>query len=192
MLTLYHAPRTRSSRILWLLEELNAPYEVKRVSIVYRMQNTGAPDPENPHPDKQVPALAHDGTLITESIAIAIYLADLFPTAGLAPALHDEARGPYLTWMVWYIAVVEPALFAAFTRREDEAAQAGWAKVVARVEETLARGPYLLGSRFTAADVIYASTFEWLQSMMPLSAPLAAYVERTAERPAAQRAKAKD
>jgi glutathione S-transferase len=192
MLTLFHAPRTRSSRILWLLEELGADYEVKRVSIVYRIQNTGAPDPANPHPDKQVPALLHDGTLVTESIAIVIYLADLFPAARLAPAPTEKNRGPYLAWLAWYIAAVEPALFAIFSKREDEAAQAGWAKILARVEEALARGPYLLGSDFTGADILYASTFEWVKGMLPLTPAIEAYAARCAERPAAVRAKAKD
>lgn len=192
MITLYHAPRTRSSRILWLLEELGAPYEVKRVSIVYRIQNTGAPDPANPHPDKQVPAIIDDGVLITESIAIAIHLADKFPNARLAPALNDSRRGPYLAWLVWYIAAVEPAIFAAFTKREDEAAQAGFRKVVSRVEEALGDRPFLLGSDFTAADIIYASTFDWLKGMLPVGPKLEAYAARCAERPGAKRALAKD
>lgn len=192
MLTLFHAPRTRSSRILWLLEELGAPYEVNRVSIVYRMQNTGAPDPANPHPDKQVPALLDQGVLITESIAITIYLADKFAAAGLAPSVGDPRRGPYLAWLAWYIAVVEPALIAYFTKREDAEAQAGWAKVKGRIEEAVTRSPYILGSNFTAADVIYASTFEWLKDMMPIGPTLAAYAKRCAERPAAVRAKEKD
>lgn len=192
MLTLFHARATRSSRIVWLLEEIGADYELRRVSIVYRMKNSGAPDPANPHPDKQVPALLHDGTLITESIAIVIYLADLFPAAKLAPALTDRNRGPYLTWLLWYIAAVEPALFAAFSRREDDEAQAGWAKVAARVEEALARGPYMLGSDFTAVDIIYASTFAWLKGTLPLSPAIEAYAARCAERPAALRAQAKD
>lgn len=192
MITLYHASRTRSSRILWLLEELGAPYEVKRVSIFYRMQNQGAPDPANPHPDKQVPAIVDDGVLITESIAIAIHLADKFPNAQMAPALNDRERGPYLSWLVWYIAAVEPALFTAFSKREDEAAQVGFRKVVARVEEALRDKPFLLGNHFTAADIIYASTFEWLKGMMPVGPKLEAYAARCAERPAAVRAREKD
>jgi glutathione S-transferase len=156
------------------------------------MQNTGAPDPANPHPDKQVPALVDDGVLITESIAIAIYLADKFPKARLAPALNDPQRGPYLSWLVWYIAVLEPALIAMFTKREDETAQAGFRKIVERMEDALGDQPFLLGSHFTAADVIYASTFEWLKGMMPVGPKLEAYAARCAERPAAVRAKEKD
>ena len=85
MLTLYHAPQSRSSRILWLLEELGADYELV-ITDIPRQDGSGAADPRNPHPDKKVPALVHDGALITESIAIVQYLADLYPKAGLAPA----------------------------------------------------------------------------------------------------------
>ena len=69
MPTLFHAPRSRSSRIIWLLEELGADYEL-RITDIPRQDGTGAADPANPHPDKKVPALVDDGVLITESIAI--------------------------------------------------------------------------------------------------------------------------
>ena len=89
LLTLFHAPRSRSTRIVWLLEELGSPYELRYVTIRY-MDNSGAgPDPANPHPDKKVPALLHDGVLVTESAAVATYLGDLMTAAGLAPHLGD-------------------------------------------------------------------------------------------------------
>jgi glutathione S-transferase len=99
MLTLYHAPQSRSSRILWLLEELGADYELV-ITDIPRQDGSGAADPRNPHPDQKLPALVHDGALITESIAIVQYLADLYPKVGLAPAIGDPLRGPYLTWLV--------------------------------------------------------------------------------------------
>ena len=74
MLTLFHSPQSRSTRFLWLLEELGAEYEVEYVTIP-RMDGSGAPDPKNPHPEKKVPALLHDGHLVTESVAVALYLA---------------------------------------------------------------------------------------------------------------------
>ncbi|MEE4454901.1 glutathione S-transferase N-terminal domain-containing protein [Novosphingobium resinovorum] len=78
MITLFHAPQSRSSRIIWLLEELGTAYEIRPVSIFRPMTGEGQPDPANPHPDKRVPAILHDGALITESVAIALYLADAF------------------------------------------------------------------------------------------------------------------
>src|SRR5687767_15011209 len=64
MLTLYHAPQSRSTRIIWLLEELGAEYNLIYTNIP-RMDGSGGPDENNPHPDKKVPALAHNGALIT-------------------------------------------------------------------------------------------------------------------------------
>jgi len=80
MLTLYHAPRSRSFRSLWLLEEIGQPYELKNVSI-RRGDGSGARDPSNPHPHGKVPALRHDGTTVFETPAIALYLTDTFPAA---------------------------------------------------------------------------------------------------------------
>src|SRR3954471_14297825 len=87
MLKLYHSPRTRSSRMVWLLEEFGQPYEIEYVTI--RASEDAAPDPRNPHPDGKVPALEDDGRLVTESIAICLYLSDAFPEAGLGPQVGD-------------------------------------------------------------------------------------------------------
>src|SRR5689334_3406017 len=114
MITLYHAPQTRSSRMIWLLEELGVPYEIRPVSIFRPMTGEGSPDPANPHPDKRVPALVHDGVLVAESVAIVLYLAETYPEADLAPAVGDKRRGEFLTWVAWYVAELEPAMFAAF------------------------------------------------------------------------------
>ena len=100
MLTLYHSPQTRSSRIIWLLEEADAEYEIKYVTIP-RMDGTGGPDPKNPHPDKKVPLLVHEGEMIWESAAIALYVADLFPNARLAPRPGEKGRGTYVSWLAY-------------------------------------------------------------------------------------------
>ncbi len=84
-----------------------------------RMDGSGAADPDNPHPDKKVPALVHDGVLVTESAAIFAYLTDLFPHAGIAPVVGDEKRGPYLSWLAYYAGVIEPVV-------SFETAGAGW------------------------------------------------------------------
>lgn len=104
MLTLFHAPRSRSTRFLWLLEELGAPYEVTVVDIKRAggpLAGTGARDPRNPHPHGQVPALLDDGALVTESAAIALYLTDKFPQAGLGAGVGDAKRGTYLSWLAY-------------------------------------------------------------------------------------------
>src|SRR5262245_48986629 len=119
MLTLYHAPRSRSTRIVWLLEELGADYALKIVDIP-RQDGSGAADAANPHPDKKVPALDHDGALITESIAVILYLTDLFPQAKLAPAVGDPQRGEYLTWLAYYAGVIEPVVHFQFLGLGDD------------------------------------------------------------------------
>lgn len=91
MLTLFHSLQSRSSRMIWLLEELGADYELRYVDIP-RMDGSGRPAPANPHPDKKVPALAHDGALVTESAAICLYLTDLHPEAGVAGTAFEEQR----------------------------------------------------------------------------------------------------
>jgi glutathione S-transferase len=118
MLTLYHAPRSRSSRILWLLEELGEPYQVEYMDI-RRADGSGARDPRNPHPDKKVPALRHDGRLVTESAAICLYVSDAFPRAKLGPPAADPQRADYLTWLFYYPGVIEPVMVAKATGRAD-------------------------------------------------------------------------
>ncbi len=115
MLTLFHAPQSRSSRISWLLEELDADYEIRYVDIP-RMDGSGQPDASNPHPDKKVAALAHDSTLVTESAAICLYLTDLHPQAGLGPAVGHAKRGAYLSWLAYYAGVIEPVVSIEFAR----------------------------------------------------------------------------
>src|SRR5690606_16783202 len=110
---------SRSSRIIWLLEELGATYEIRPVSIYRSLSGTGQPDPANPHPDKQVPALQDGETLVAESVAIVLYLTDAFPAAGLGPLPGETGRGEYLTWLTWYLAAMEPAIYAQFDQELD-------------------------------------------------------------------------
>jgi glutathione S-transferase len=94
MLTLVHAPRSRSSRFLWLLEEIGEPYDIQYVSI-RRVDGSGALDPANPHPHGKVPFFK-DGSIVFEQSGIALYLADKFPEAHLGPVIGDPARGAFL------------------------------------------------------------------------------------------------
>ena len=193
MITLYHAPRSRSSRIIWLLEELGAPYAIRPVSIFRPMAGEGEPDPVNPHPDKLVPAIEHDGVVITESIAIALYLTDAFPSAGVGPLAGDPKRGPYLSWFGWYASHLEAAIFAQFAGELDRPdRRRNYDAVIRRLETALARGPYLLGESFSAADLIVGSAIGWARQAFPESPALDAYSERLKARPAAVRGVAKD
>src|SRR5213595_2797641 len=120
MLTLYHAPRSRSSRFIWLLEELGMPYEIKVVSI-RRGDGSGVRDPQNPHPHGKVPAITHDGALVFESCAVA----------------------SYLTWLAYYAGVLEPAFTSKFMKIDVPRGTAGWVGVdeaMAHVGAALAAG----------------------------------------------------
>ncbi|WP_437905060.1 glutathione S-transferase family protein [Sorangium sp. So ce327] len=195
MITLFHAPQSRSSRIVWLLEELGAKYELVYTNIP-RMDGSGAADAANPHPDKKVPALVHDGALVTESIAILLYLTDLHPEAGLAPRVGDPLRGAYLTWLAWYTGVVEPVITFEFAKVADNPALVhtfrGRAEVHERIASALAKSEYILGDEFTAADLLFASLGQWFRPGLPPGQRVDDYLAKCAARPAAARAMAKD
>lgn len=194
MITLFHAPQSRSTRMIWLLEELGVPYEIRPVSIFRPMSGEGSADPANPHPDKRVPAILHDDALVAESAAIVLYLLDAFPEAGLAPGQGDPRRGEYLTWIAWYVAEMEPALFAGFS---DELGgspqkQRGYDHVVRRLRTALAGSPCVMGDQFTGADVLIGSALAFGRKVFPADAVFDAYIERCQARPAAVRGQALD
>jgi len=195
MLTLHHAPRSRSSRIIWLLEELGADYAIKLTDIP-RMDGSGGADPANPHPDKKVPAIVDDGALITESAAIVLYLTDKFPKAGIGPGIGDPLRGPYLTWLSYYAGVIEPVINVGFAGLADHPqigrAWGSRAQVDARIIGALKAGPYILGESFSGADILIASMGHWSREMLPADPIVDAYLARCNERPALARAMAKD
>ena len=193
MLWLYHSPDSRSSRFIWLLEELGVDYRLVYCGIPRRSGN-GAPDPSNPHPDKRVPALVHDGALITESPAIALYLTDLYPERGLGPSLGETNRGAYLSWLAYYAGEIEPAFAAKLSGQTDNDPFAAKAddRVIARVYSALKAGAFLLSDSFSAADVLVSSIFAWFRDAVPPSAELDDWFERLAARPAATRALGKD
>jgi glutathione S-transferase len=196
MLTLFHAPKSRSSRLLWLLEELEAPYELKLVTI-RRADGTGAVDPSNPHPHAKVPTLVDDGATIFESPAIALYLTDAFPKNGIGPRVGERDRGAYLSWLAYYGDVLEPAFISKILNSPVPRGSAGWVPVEEAMDfilRTLSARPFILGDKFSAADVLYGSTFALFSGnpLLPKTPVLDGYVKRCIERPANARAMAKD
>jgi glutathione S-transferase len=193
MITLYHAPQSRSSRIVWLLEEIGEPYKLEIVTIP-RPDGSGASDPKNPNPDKRVPTLVHDGNVVWESAAICLYLSDLFPKAKVGPQVGDPDRGAYVSWLAWYAATLEPTLIAKMFGRTDTDPneQRTYDQMAARLRAALTQGPYLLRSGFSTADILVASAFQFARSMMPSGEVFDAYVKRLEQRPAFARATAKD
>jgi glutathione S-transferase len=201
--TLHHAPRSRSSRILWLLEEAGAPYTLA----VHDLQKATHKDAGYlaVNPAGKVPALVDHGpdgswsVVVTESSAICNYVADAWPDAGLAPPIGSPLRGPYLTWLAFSPGVIEPAFADMMFPRaaEPPASSIGWARfdaVVDRLDTALERGPWLLGDTFSAADVLVGSMLQWLHAWgkLPARDHLLRYLKALGERPANQRAIAKD
>ncbi|GAC1596174.1 MAG: glutathione S-transferase family protein [Polyangiales bacterium] len=197
MITLYHTPKTRSSRFIWLLEEIGEPYEVKLVSIRGREGHREDPDYRRIHPHGKVPALVHDGATVFESAAIALYLGDAFPRSRVGVPVGDPLRGPYVTWLAYYAGAMEPAFVGKALGFATTNSTTGWASTedtLAYVTATLAKGPYLLGDQFTTADVLLGSTFALFRGspLMPANPVITAYVERLTTRPAYVRAAARD
>jgi glutathione S-transferase len=192
MLTLFHAPRSRSTRFLWLLEELGADYEVRTVDIYRSISNTGARDPANPHPHGQVPALLDDGVLISESAAIALYLTDKFPAAGIGPAVGDPKRGPYLSWLAYYAGVLEPSVVNLWKQRQDDEDKKTYQALDDRLRTTLESSPWLLGDDFSAADIMFISLLQFARQMLPPHSIYDDWLARANTRPALARALAKD
>jgi glutathione S-transferase len=195
MLTLYHAPQSRSSRIIWLLEELGADYRL-HITDIPRRDGSGAPDAANPHPYKQVPTLVDDGVIVTESSAVVQYLTDKFPAAGIGPLVGDRKRGPYLSWLAYYAGVIEPVVSFQFAGLGDNPLlQRTFRDLSAmhlRVLGALGASPYLLGDEFSGADILIASLGQFAREMLPSGPVVDDYLARCNARPALARAIAKD
>jgi glutathione S-transferase len=192
----YHAPNSRSGGTLALLEELGVDYELHLVNLKSGEQRQAAYRHVNPM--GKVPAIRHLDTLITEQPAVFLYLADLFPEKGLAPAIGDPLRGPYVRWLVYYGSSFEPAVVDRSAKREPVAPSTSpygtWDDVYNTITGQLEKGPYLLGERFTAADVLWGGALHWMTlfKIMPETLAVRAYIDRVVTRPAIQRAAAKD
>ncbi|CCE07882.1 glutathione S-transferase [Bradyrhizobium sp. STM 3843] len=199
-ITLYYAPQTRATGTRVLLEELGAPYDLHVLNMKAGEQRQPAYLAVNPL--GKVPAVSHRGQLVTEQVAVYIYLADLFPEAGLTPALDDPLRGPYLRWIAYYGSSFEPALIDRFMQRTPApVTQSPYADydtmlgaLEAQLAKGLAEGPYLFGERMTAADVLWGTAFSWtlMFGLVPKRDVFVSYAERMTARPAFQRVKAAD
>ena len=190
MLTFYHSPRSRSSRILSLILELGIEDQINIETVtVARNDGTGAADPKNPHPEGKVPMLSHNGALIRETTAIALYLTDLFPKAGLGPTVGDPLRGPYLSWLAWYSGVLEPVLVNQAAGLEHPFLTAtfrGFDEAASHLNAALDRGPWLLGDRFSAADMVIHAPFTWFPEDIADHPKIGEWTARCAARPAAK------
>lgn len=194
-LLLHYHPFTRAANVVWMLEEVGVPYELQFVDVKAGHHRT--PEFQRVNPMGKLPTLLDGETVVTESAAIALYLADRYAYGVLAPKVDDKARATYLRWSLYAPSVIEPAAYAQGAKWEYRAAQAGWGRyedVLESIEQAIGKGPYLLGERFTMADVIFGGTVRYMLMFKMLEArpSFVAYVERLSARPAALAAQAKN
>ncbi|ANH71830.1 glutathione S-transferase, N-terminal domain protein [Ralstonia insidiosa] len=195
-LILYHSPRSRSRGVRMLLEELGADYELRPFDLTTGQHHT--PEFLAINPLGKVPTLRHGDVVVTEQAAVYMYAAELYPEAGLSPAVGDPLRGAYLRWMVFYGACFEPAVVDRSMNRPSAnysmSPYGDFDTVISTINAQLAKGPYLLGERFTAADVLWGAALDWITKfkLMPETPVVRAYIDRVMARPAIQRAQAAD
>jgi glutathione S-transferase len=195
-LTFFHAPQTRSFGVLVLLKELGVDYTLKVLNMKAGEQRQAAYLQVNPM--GKVPALLHDGALITEQAAVYMYLADQFPSAGLAPKIGDPLRGPYLRWMMFYGSCFEPAVIDRSHQRAAVAQGMGpygdFDSMFNTLTAQLEKGPYMLGEQFSAADLLWGSALTWITmfKLLPETKVVQSYIDRINARPSVAWARAKD
>jgi glutathione S-transferase len=192
-LVFYHNPMSRGRIVHWMLEEVGVPYETRVVDFEKREQKSPAYLALNPM--GKVPAIVHGDTVVTETAAICAYLADAFPRAGLAPPSGDHARGKYYRWFFFAAACLEPALVDRMiarppVEREGVLSYGNYESTLGALEAALAPGPWILGERFSAADLYVGAQIGWglrTKSLEPRPA-FQQFSERCAQRPAFKRA----
>jgi len=194
-LIFYTNPMSRGQIAGWMLEEVGAPFEQRIVQYGPEMKG---PDYRAINPMGKVPAIVHDGKVVTECAAICAYLAEAFPEAGLAPTA--EERADYYRWMFFGAGPLEQAIInhaMKWESPEDKQAMLGYGSYELAVETLvgwLADRDYVCGDRFTAADVYVGAQVDWGQAFgtLPPHPVFAAYAERLRACPAYQRGKAID
>ena len=193
-LVFYTHPMSRGRIVRWLLEEIGQPYRTELLEYGTTMKS---PEYLRINPMGKVPALRHGDVVVTETAAICAYLADAFPAAGLAPAPGDRLRGPYYRWLFFVAGPLEAATVnqaLGFEVPEDKRALVGYgslAAVLDVLEAAVADREYLVGDRFSAADVFVGSHLGWGMrfGMVEKRPAFERYFERLIARPAAIRAR---
>jgi glutathione S-transferase len=194
--TLYHAPQTRSTGAVVLVEELGADVDV--VVLDVKAGENRAPAFLAVNPMGKVPALLDGDALVTEQVAVYLFLADRFPERGLAPAIGDPLRGPYLRWMAFYGSSFEPACVDRAMKREPGmramSPYGDYDSTIKAVSAQLASGPWMLGDRFSALDVLWGGALGWMTAfgIVESTPVIAAYAERVANRPASRKVRDAD
>jgi len=193
-LVFYTNPMSRGRIVRWMLEEVGQPYETK--TLRWETGDAKAADYLAINPMGKVPAIVHDGVVVTECAAICAYLADVFPEAGLAPPAHSPLRGPYYRWLFFGAGPIEQAVASKAMNLKptiEQSRSLGFGcieDVLGAVETAVKDRAYLVGDRFTAADLYLASHLSWGMNFGTIEKRPAfeTYVARHVQRPAAERA----
>lgn len=190
-ITLYHSPASRAFIAYWMLEELGVPFRVQTVDIAKGQQKDPAYLKLNP--SGKVPTLTDGKVVVSENPAICIYLADRYGYGTLAPKIEDPDRGAYLKWIVYSTAVLDPLISLHPKHIDLPGKDTGFGTFDDMVDvlvRKLGGRKYLLGDRFTAADVMLGATISWAlhRKELPELGPLMDYNIRLTHRPAYQRA----
>jgi glutathione S-transferase len=193
VLTLYHNPQSRSTVAHYMLHELGVPFEIVPIDLAKKHHKT--PEFLKINPMGKIPVLRDGDTIVTENPAILTYLADKYPKAGLAPAIDSPDRGAYLRWLFFYGSCFEPAMMDLALKRETPPQTGGWGKpadVLDTLSAALKPGPWLLGERFSAADVMMGSGVAYMLAfkILPERPEYVDYVARIEARPARKAARA--
>ncbi|MGH1419958.1 MAG: glutathione S-transferase family protein [Hyphomicrobiaceae bacterium] len=190
-ITLFHAPMSRSTTARWMLEEVGAEYQIETVAMGAKAHRS--PKHLTANSLGKVPTLDHDGTIVTEVAAICAYLADQFPAANLAPKVDSQERGTYYRWIFFTGSALEPALIdKALEREPGDKAMMPYGDFDSAIDATagaIAKGPFLLGEKFSAADVVLGAMLRWTMifDICPKRPEFVDYVARLEERPAMRR-----
>jgi len=196
-LTLYTNPMSRGRIARWMLEEVGQPYEVEILDYKGAMKS---PDYLAINPMGKVPALRHGEAIVTETSAICAYLADTFPEAGLAPPPRDPKRAAYFRWLFFTAGPYEAAVtnkalgFEVPPERAMSTGYGSFVTVMATLDHAVSQTEFILGDRFSAADVYVGSqlAFGLMFGSIEKRPAFEAYVQRLTARPAAKRAAALD
>lgn len=194
-IVLYHHPFSRAANVVWMLEEVGVPYELRFVDLMKGEQKS--PELLALNPMGKLPILTEGDVVVTEAAAIGLYLADRHSYGTLAPRAEDPARGAYLRWSLFAPSVVEPGALAKTAGWAYKESQAGWGAhdaMLAAMESAIAGKHWLLGDTFSMADVIFGGTLRYMVhfKMLESRPAFAGYLEHLAARPALQRSEAKN
>ncbi|MBO6759004.1 MAG: glutathione S-transferase family protein [Roseibium sp.] len=194
-LVFYTNPMSRGRVVRWMLEEVGVPYQTRVLAYGPEMKSAGY---RKINPLGKVPALSHDGEVVTECAAICAYLADAFPDAGLAPPLAERAA--YYRWLFFTSGPMEACLInraLGFQVPDDKRASAGYGTyedMLDTAELAVKDREFIAGNRFSAADVYVGANLGWGMEFGTVEArpAFSAYVDRLRARPAYTRAMALD